>query len=155
MHCYGSFLPAQTTQGLDMHWMILAAALAIGTTSQAASIYKWVDAQGVTHFDAQPPTDQQVQEINVQTPPPAAAPGTPSDDGAAQQRAIDQKVKNQVKAQEAQRAQSCETLRTNLAQLQNNPRVREQVGGESRRLTEDNRKTRIAETEKAISEMCR
>ncbi|EGH49454.1 hypothetical protein PSYPI_46604, partial [Pseudomonas syringae pv. pisi str. 1704B] len=26
-----------------MHWMILAAALAISTTSQAASIYKWVD----------------------------------------------------------------------------------------------------------------
>ncbi len=53
-----------------MHWMILAAALAISATSQAASIYKWVDAQGVTHFDAQPPTGQPVQEINVQTPPP-------------------------------------------------------------------------------------
>ncbi|EPM91536.1 hypothetical protein A249_23624, partial [Pseudomonas syringae pv. actinidiae ICMP 18804] len=28
-----------------MHWKILAAALAISATSQAASIYKWVDAQ--------------------------------------------------------------------------------------------------------------
>ncbi|KPY87314.1 DUF4124 domain-containing protein [Pseudomonas syringae pv. tagetis] len=141
-----------------MHWMILAVTLAISAisaTSQAASIYKWVDAQGVTHFDAQPPTGQQVQEINVQTPPPAAAPGTPADDGAAQQRAIDQKVKSQVKAQEAKRAENCENLRTNLAQLQNNPRVREQVGGESRRLTDENRKTRIEETEKAINELCR
>ncbi|MCF8986926.1 DUF4124 domain-containing protein [Pseudomonas syringae] len=138
-----------------MHWMILAAALAISATSQAASIYKWVDAQGVTHFDAQPPTGQPVQEINVQTPPPAAAPGMPADDGAAQQREIDQKVKSQVKAQEAKRAENCETLRTNLAQLQSNPRVREQVGGESRRLTDENRKTRIEETNRAISEYCR
>ncbi len=57
--------------------------------------------------------------------------------------------------QEAKRAGNCETLRTNLAQLQNNPRVREQVGGESRRLTEETRKTRIEETERAISELCR
>ncbi|AVI83248.1 glycosyltransferase [Pseudomonas syringae pv. tomato] len=138
-----------------MHWKILAAALAISATSQAASIYKWVDAQGVTHFDARPPTGQQVQEINVQKPPPASAPSKPVDDGDAQQRAIDQKVKSQVKAQEAKRAENCETLRTNLAQLQNNPRVREQVGGESKRLTEENRKTRIEETEKAIGELCR
>lgn len=138
-----------------MHWMILAAALAISATSQAASIYKWVDAQGVTHFDAQPPTGQPVQEINVQTPPPAAAPGMPADDGAAQQREIDQKVKSQVKVQEAKRVENCENLRTNLAQLQNNPRVREQVGGVSRRLTDENRKTRIEETNRAIDDYCR
>ncbi|KFE46622.1 protein of unknown function [Pseudomonas congelans] len=138
-----------------MHWMILAAALAISATSQAASIYKWVDAQGVTHFDAQPPTGQPVQEINVQTPPPAAPPGIPADDGAAQQREIDQKVKSQVKVQEAKRVENCENLRTNLAQLQNNPRVREQVGGVSRRLTDENRKTRIEETNRAIDDYCR
>ncbi|KTB65679.1 DUF4124 domain-containing protein [Pseudomonas syringae] len=138
-----------------MRWMILAAALTIATTGQAASVYKWVDAQGVTHFDAQPPTGQQAQQINVQQPPPAAAPAMPADDGDARQRAIDQKVKSQVKMQEAKRAENCDTLRTNLAQLQNNPRVREQVGGESRRLTEENRKTRIEETERAISDFCR
>ncbi|KPB72130.1 DUF4124 domain-containing protein [Pseudomonas cannabina] len=138
-----------------MRWMIFAAALTIASTGQAASVYKWVDAQGVTHFDAQPPTGQQAQQINVQQPPPVAAPPPPADDGAAQQRAIDQKVKNQIKMQEAKRAGNCETLRTNLAQLQNNPRVREQVGGESRRLTEETRKTRIEETERAISELCR
>ncbi|WP_122574632.1 DUF4124 domain-containing protein [Pseudomonas viridiflava] len=142
-----------------MQWMIFAAALAIAasTSSQAAPIYKWVDAQGVTHFDAHPPADNEAQQINVQTPQPSSTPSpsaaSPSDD--AQQRAVDAKVKAQVKVQEAKREENCEGLRNNLAQLQNNPRIREQVGGEIRRLTEENRKTRIEETEKAISEYCR
>ncbi|WP_163018495.1 DUF4124 domain-containing protein, partial [Pseudomonas viridiflava] len=94
-------------------------------------IYKWVDAQGVTHFDAHPPADKEAQQINVQTPQPSSTPSpsapSPSDD--AQQRAVDAKVKAQVRVQEAKREESCEGLRNNLAQLQNNPRIREQVGG--------------------------
>ena len=45
-------------------------------------------------------------------------------------------------------------MRTNLAQLQNNPRLRMEVGGEMRRLGEDERQAKIAESEKAIQENC-
>ena len=143
-----------------MRWMILMAALSIAANaSQAAPIYKWVDAQGVTHFDAQPPAGQQAQEINVQKPPPSTAPAAstlpPDLEGAAQQRSIDAKVKSQIKQQEARRAENCETLRTNLAQLRNNPRVREATEDGSRRLSEEDRKSRIEETEKAINDNCR
>ncbi|MBI6853359.1 DUF4124 domain-containing protein [Pseudomonas cichorii] len=139
-----------------MRWMILAAALsmAVSTTSQAAPIYKWVDAQGVTHFDAQPPAGQQVEEINVQKPPPAPAASTASEPDP-QQQDIDAKVKKQVRAQEARMADNCEVLRTNLAQLQNNPRVREQTEGGTKRLTDDERKARVAETQRTIAEYCR
>ncbi|GFM67767.1 DUF4124 domain-containing protein [Pseudomonas cichorii] len=139
-----------------MRWMILAAALsmAVSTTSQAAPIYKWVDAQGVTHFDAQPPAGQQVEEINVQKPPPAPAASTASEPDPQQQE-IDAKVRKQVRAQEAKMADNCEVLRTNLAQLQNNPRVREQTEGGTKRLTDDERKARVAETQRTIDEYCR
>ncbi|MBX8609162.1 DUF4124 domain-containing protein [Pseudomonas cichorii] len=139
-----------------MRWMILAAALsmAVSTTSQAAQIYKWVDAQGVTHFDAQPPAGQQVEEINVQKPPPAPAASTASEPDPQQQE-IDARVRKQVRAQEAKMADNCEVLRTNLAQLQNNPRVREQTEGGTKRLTDDERKARVAETQKTIAEYCR
>lgn len=132
-------------------------ALAIGNTGQAAQIYKWVDAQGVTHFDAQPPAGQAAQEINTAKPPTAPAPAGPSGnlDESKQQRAIDAKVKKQVAAEEARRKENCTILRTNLAQLQNNPRVREQVKGEIRRLSEDERQDRIVETQKAIEDFCR
>ncbi|WP_434678048.1 DUF4124 domain-containing protein [Pseudomonas sp. R1-18] len=141
-----------------MRWMILMAALSMAAgATQAAPIYKWVDAQGVTHFDAQPPAGQQAQEINVQKPPPpaSASPAPAADiDGDAQQRSIDAKVKSQIKSQEARRAENCERLRTNLAQLQNNPRVREETENGSRRLTEEDRKARVEETQTAISEHC-
>ncbi|GFM57403.1 glycosyl transferase [Pseudomonas cichorii] len=139
-----------------MRWMILAAALsmAVSTTSQAAQIYKWVDAQGVTHFDAQPPAGQQVEEINVQKPLPAPAASTASEPDPQQQE-IDARVRKQVRAQEAKMADNCEVLRTNLAQLQNNPRVREQTEGGTKRLTDDERKARVAETQRTIAEYCR
>lgn len=140
-----------------MRRMILAATLtlAVGATAtQAAQIFKWVDAQGVTHFDAQPPAGQTSQEIDVQKPvqPPAPAPARASDD--LEQQAVDAKVKKKVAAQEAKRKEYCEQQRTNLAQLQNNPRVREEVNGEFRRFTEEERQARIAEVKKSIDDTC-
>ena len=43
-----------------MRAFFLAVSLLVGLSplSMAAQIYKWVDAQGVTHFDAQPPPGQ-------------------------------------------------------------------------------------------------
>jgi hypothetical protein len=141
-----------------MRWMILATALtlAVGTaTSQGAQIYKWVDAQGVTHFDAQPPAGQSVQEIDIQKPvaSPSATPAA-RPDADQEQQAIDTKVKKQVAADAAKRKVYCDRQRTNLAQLQNNPRVREEVNGEYRRFTEEERQARIAEVKRSIDDTC-
>lgn len=141
-----------------MRWMILAATLTIAiapAVGQAAQIYKWVDAQGVTHFDAQPPAGQTAQEIDTGKPvaaPPAPPP--PSQEGAREQEAVDAKVRKQVAAQEAKRKEGCEEQRTNLAQLQNNPRVRQEVNGEFRRFTEEERQARIAEVKTYLDDQC-
>jgi len=52
------------------------------------------------------------------------------------------------------RKRYCETLRTNLAQLENNPRVRVEENGEVRRITEEERQSRIAEAKQKIGENC-
>lgn len=139
-------------------FFVAIASLALSVTCQAAQIYKWVDAQGVTHFDAQPPAGQQAQQIDVQKPPtpPPQSPVSPLDAPAAQteQRTIDNEVKKKVAQEQAKRAEDCKILRTNLAQLQNNPRVREQVEGGLKRLSDDERKTRITETQNAIKDYC-
>jgi hypothetical protein len=140
-----------------MRWMILVATLtlAVGSTaSQAAQIYKWVDAQGVTHFDAQPPVGQSVQELETQKAVTPPAPAPVRADSSQEQQAADTKVKKQVAAQEAKRKEYCSIQRTNLAQLQNNPRVREEVNGEFRRFTEEERQARIAEVKKSIDDTC-
>ncbi len=144
-----------------MRLMILTGSLllALSTSAMASQIYKWVDEQGVTHFGAQPPQGQDATSINTATPQPRApAPAptaTPASDDA-EQKAIDDQVKDQVAKQEAERKKYCESARTNLAQLENNPRVRiEGDNGELRRIGEDERQQRITELKKSIDETCR
>ncbi|WP_137888252.1 DUF4124 domain-containing protein [Pseudomonas sp. 2FE] len=144
-----------------MRRMILTGSLllALSATAMASQVYKWVDTQGITHFGAQPPQGQDATAVNTVTAPPkppapAAAPAPDSTTDAAQ-KAIDDKVKKDVATQELERKKYCETVRTNLAQLQNNPRLRAEVDGETHRLTEEERQGRITESEKAIAENCK
>jgi len=141
-----------------MRRSLIASALIVlmSTPAMAAQVYKWVDAQGVTHFGAQPPEGQQATSVNTTiAPAPAAIPAKLPQVGIdEEQQAIDEKVKKEVAAKEAERKKYCETVRTNLAQLENNPRLLEEVNGEVRRVDEDERQKRIAETKKAIAENC-
>lgn len=141
-----------------MRRSLIASALIVlmSTPAMAAQVYKWVDAQGVTHFGAQPPEGQQATSVNTTiAPAPAAIPAKLPQVGVdEEQQAIDEKVKKEVAAKEAERKQYCEKMRTNLAQLENNPRLREEVNGEVRRLDENERQKRIAEAKKAIAENC-
>ncbi len=130
--------------------------LTLSGAVMAGQIYKWVDAQGVTHFGAQPPQGQTAQSLNTATAPPkpSLAPLEAAGSGESEQRAIDQSVKKLVAEQEAERQRYCTALRTNLAQLQNNPRVRVEDQGEVRRLSEEERQARISETQKKIADTC-
>lgn len=138
-----------------MRTLFLAIGLLLGTSPlcMAGPIYKWVDAQGVTHFGAQPP---QGLDASVVTPSvPAGKPSTlPRSDAIGDQQTIDKSVKKQVAEQEAQLKVFCEQARTNLAQLQNNPRIREEIDGEMRRLTDETRQERISEAQKQIAQNC-
>ncbi|WP_312726868.1 DUF4124 domain-containing protein [Stutzerimonas kunmingensis] len=142
-----------------MRFMFLAGGLLLALCGNvmAAQVYKWVDAQGVTHFGAQPPQGQQVETVNTVTAP-AKSTTMPApvveDETEVDQQSIDRKVKRQVAEQEAERKRYCETMRTNLAQLQNNPRVRIEEKGETRRITEEERQAKIAETRGKIAENC-
>lgn len=147
-----------------MRRMIITSSLllAMSATAMASQVYKWVDAQGVTHFSAQPPQGQEATSINTAVPAPKPAPGkenTPNPTFKSiadpEQAAIDEKVKQEVAAKEVERKKYCADVRTNLAQLQNNPRVRVEVDGEVRRLSEEERQTRISEAQKSISENCK
>ncbi len=133
--------------------------LALSSSTMAAQVYKWVDAQGITHFSAQPPQGQTAQTLNTVTPPPkpvaAESDASENSKSLVDQEKIDRKVKQQVAEQEAERKRYCETLQTNLAQLQNNPRVRVEENGEVRRLKEEERQSRIAETKQKIEENCK
>ncbi len=142
-----------------MHSTVLASGLLLAMCSSvmAGQVYKWVDSQGITHFGGQPPEDQRVESFDIAVTPAKAAatePAEPDQAADSEQRSIDQKVKKQVAEQEAERQRYCTTLRTNLAQLQNNPRVRVEEQGSVRRLNEEERQARIGETKQKIADTC-
>lgn len=151
-----------------MQRIILAGTLllALSSPASAGQIYKWVDAQGTTHYGTQPPQGQQATSVNpgiaparATTPAPEAAPlEAPSSaeaiDADPEQQAINEQVKADVAAQALQREENCKIFRTNLAQMENNPRVRVEVDGQVRRLGEEERQAKMAETRKLISDNC-
>ena len=58
--------------------------LAMRATAMASQVYKWVDAQGVTHFSAQPPQGQEATSINTAVPAPKPAPVRRTPPGTAE-----------------------------------------------------------------------
>jgi hypothetical protein len=147
-----------------MRRMIITSSLllAMSTTAMASQVYKWVDAQGITHFSAQPPQGQEATSVNTATPPAkptaeAEKPAAPTFESIAdpEQAAIDAKVKQEVAAKEMELKKYCQDVRTTLSQLENNPRVQMEVDGEMRRLNEKERQARISEAQKSIAENCK
>ena len=64
--------------------------LGLGPECMAGQIYKWVDAQGVTHFGAQPPQGQEATIVVKRPPRPRRKPpAPPGSDAIGDQKAID------------------------------------------------------------------
>ncbi|MDG9923717.1 MULTISPECIES: DUF4124 domain-containing protein [unclassified Pseudomonas] len=141
-----------------MRRMILACSvlLALSTGATAGQIYKWVDGQGNVHFGSQPPEGQDAAAVTPNIAQPKLTAPTPAvkNTEKSEQDIVDEKVRQEVAKQEAERKKFCEAARYNLAQLKNNPRARIEVKGEVRRLSEEERQAQISEIEKAIAENC-
>ena len=144
-----------------MRRMIITSSLllALSASAMASQVYKWVDEQGVTHFGSQPPQGQQATSVNTATPQPKqpAQQPAPTFDSVAdpKQAEYDAKVKKDVAHTEAELKKFCESMRSNLAQLSNNPRVEFEVDGEVRRMTEEERQKQINDAKKSIGENCK
>ena len=133
-------------------FLAVGLALAICAPASASTIYKWVDDKGNTHFGSQAPSHVNATPVKTHVPlTHSTAPTTPPVDP---QLAVEEQVKQDVAANAKKRQEYCQTQRNNLAQLNNNPRVNVEVEGEVRRLGEEERQSRIAETKKAIADNC-
>lgn len=145
-----------------MRLMILL--LFVASYSVAAEVYTWVDAAGVRHFGAYPPAGQAARSVSSNglqllgdepkpsVSAPAAAPPPSAD---PRQKALDQQVKRQVAEDKVKLDKLCTELRSNLAQLRNNPRIRVERDGQVQRISEEERQQHISDTEKKLDEHCR
>ncbi|WP_213880672.1 DUF4124 domain-containing protein [Pseudomonas sp. dw_358] len=127
--------------------------------AMAGQVYRWTDASGETHFDAQPPENHPSTVIQMVKPPPAPAAKEPEPPTIGptgpDQATINRQVKKKVDDQEAKRKEYCTNERTNLAQLNTNPRVSMEVNGQTVRLTEEQRQKQIKDAETQIAKECK
>lgn len=134
-----------------------AALLSLGAAAHAATIYKWTDVQGHTHFGSQPPADYQAEVVTTKSfklPAPAVRQTQEPSPAQSSQAEIDQQVRTQVAQQQAELRTYCTNLRTNLAQLKNNPRLLVEINGKTLRLSEEERQQRIKQVGEQISQNC-
>lgn len=144
--------------------LITVAVLVASASAGAAQIYKWTDAQGVQHFDTQPPPGQQAKPVQINAPAPAtpageegdSAPVRPGAKGSdAAQREADAAAKAEANDQQRQIDDYCKEARENLARLRNNPRLSMTTEeGEVRRITQQERDAQITTTQKGINDNC-
>lgn len=142
----------------------LIAMLSLGSNPALAQeeIYRWVDAEGVTHFSARPPEGVEYQRITtrnnvVDTVAPRTV-GETEDMGSDNGNDGGMAALPEVDAQEPDPemvAERCEQARSNLSWMTQRVQIqRENESGEIERLSEDERQRMIEEAQAFIDEWC-
>ncbi len=135
--------------------------LAFTSSAIAEKFYKWVDENGVTHYGAQPPSNQDASVVNTR----ANASSSQGDaiealnerrEAEAKQREAASKAAEEAK-REAQNPdevakERCDGHRKNLETLQNKPTVRREnpETGEMEVLDQEQREEMMSEARKAL-----
>lgn len=123
--------------------MVLILAMTPAMVS-AAAVYKWTDADGVTHFGDRQPNDTQAEQISIRS----GRSGVANTDVSAQQQIKERERQQQAASEEsrttdaetirqAQRKSNCDAAQQNLDIISNNARIRVSQNGEQRFLTPD------------------
>lgn len=127
---------------MNIKTVVLAITLIlVPAMASAASVYKWTDDNGVTHFGDRQPTGRQSESVNIKTG--SSNSGGQQRSAQEQVRAIDDARKEQgertnlsavEEARQKQRKANCETAQSNLNVINSNTRIRVDDNGEQRYL---------------------
>lgn len=142
--------------------MILAVVpLTVPQAATAASVYKWTDENGVTHFGDREPTGKQTERVNIRTGKTSGdqRPKSPQQQleelEAREADAAGKREESAVEeARRKQREANCETARSNLTILERNSRIRVEENGEQRYLSAEEIQEQRQKFEDIASENC-
>lgn len=142
---------------------LLVASVAL-TCFAGEKYYKWVDADGVTHYTLQEPADQATETVQVSKSPTApAATGVKADDKAkstagdtAPPSAKSEQTPEQAAQVAAKRAENCAAARRNMETLEVHARVMvmDNKTGENRYISEEEHAQWRADSERQIAAFC-
>lgn len=128
-----------------------------------AEMYKWVDADGQTHYTQKPPAGD--IEVSTIKPPPKVDTERALKEleernnrlkGFEEERNKKAEEKSMAKAEQANNQANCELARDKLSHVINNPRVySKDEDGVRYKIGEEERQAKITEARKEIIEYCK
>lgn len=145
--------------------LLLVVFTLMSNPASAGKIYKWVDAEGVTHYTQHPPKDQSIEkeQIKIKNKKPhgadEAAEKLESNRKALLESAADRKTSSKTDPEDAERQEAidknCQIARDNLKQLKEHARVREAgEDGELRYLSEEEHQKRKDDNAAFLQDNC-
>ncbi|MGQ0586524.1 MAG: DUF4124 domain-containing protein [Gammaproteobacteria bacterium] len=127
---------------------------------RAEGVYRWVDKNGQVHFGDHPPAGVQAEVVLAPLPLGSAEAQHQLRDYVRTlevqeaERAKDEERKRAEQALQDARKADCETSRVRRERLEKPRQLEYQPDGSARRLTEEERRARIADTEERIADVC-
>lgn len=125
--------------------LIMAMMLAVlPLTATGASVYKWTDENGVTHFGDREPSGKTSEQVSIRTGKSSG--GQPAKSAQEQLKELESRDADAAErrdmsaadeARAKQRNANCETARNNLNLLASNNRIRIEEDGEQRYLSQE------------------
>ena len=130
--------------------------------SMGASVYKWTDEDGVTHFGDRQPSGTQSEKVNVRSgsaSPSSTNRPSPTERVEAleeqEQEAAEQRREAAAEeARQKQREANCAAAQENLQVMANNARIRIEENGELRYLTPEEISEKREQFETIVAENC-
>ncbi|MCM0611003.1 DUF4124 domain-containing protein [Marinobacter sediminum] len=130
--------------------------------AMSASVYKWTDKNGVTHFGDRQPTGKKSEKLNVrsgtssQSASNRQSPQERMDDVQQQQEdeTVRQRETAQQEARRKQREANCATARSNLEVIDSKARIRVEENGEQRYLSPEEISEQRRKFEEIATENC-
>ncbi len=129
--------------------LTLSCVMVLSSAVSADEVYRWKDAQGVTHYGDRKPEDANVERVDVRVPPPAA----PVTDPEANASTAEQDAAAAEKRKQ-ERAMLCERARRNLEVLTHAENVSIRSEGSSETMTAERRQLEIDANQRAVVQYC-
>ncbi|MBL8381858.1 MAG: DUF4124 domain-containing protein [Burkholderiales bacterium] len=146
-----------------MRWILSCACLLLASTAPA-QVYKWVDANGVTHYGERPPAAGKSREVQLRDASPRAPGGGASAHGAQmkekelefrKRQALREQEETRLAQEKARRDQECRASRAELADLRATRRLYElNERGERVFMSDAQRDAEVARREAEYNRRC-
>ncbi|MFP1684061.1 DUF4124 domain-containing protein [Alloalcanivorax sp. C16-1] len=142
--------------------LLVAVLVALTAPALGAKYYKWVDENGVTHYDTQPPRGTSAEEVRTRQSASSDQPEALErlrEQREAEARANEAERQRQARQQRAAdqpdqvRQEECEQYRRNLETLRNKPvvRVKNPDSGEMEVIDQERRAQMLERTRAAVA----